>query len=138
MSQGTEGTSDEARQLLEAEAEAERRGVSGTELLDQLAREGRRPAPADIDPQGDLTQWTDRDGRQATIAAEPLPLPAGIFDGADSDVVLGPMGSGKTNAADLTRAQLDAAGTPYVETTKTTEFDVEYIEFAVERPESTP
>lgn len=138
MPQGTEGTFDEARHLLEAEAE--RRGLGVEELVDQLAREGRRPALADGDRQGGLTQWTaavvDRDGRQATVAVEPLPLPASIFDGADSDVLLGPMSSGKTSGADLTRAQLDAEGIPYVETTKTDELGVEYIEFAVKRPES--
>ncbi|MFD3714946.1 hypothetical protein [Streptomyces sp. NPDC058677] len=40
------------------QAEAERRGVSGPELLDQLAREGRCTGLTDIDPQGDLTGWT--------------------------------------------------------------------------------
>ncbi|MEW2302152.1 hypothetical protein AB0958_19600 [Streptomyces sp. NPDC006655] len=139
MPDGTEDAFEEVRRLLEAEAE--RRGVSGTELLDQLAREGRRPVVVDVDPQGDLSQWTavvvDRGGAAKTVSIEPLPLTATAFGaGTEGAVILGAVGSGKTNAADLTRARLEAEGVPFEETVRTNEHGVEYVKFSVERPES--
>ncbi|MET9365816.1 hypothetical protein ABZX93_33575 [Streptomyces sp. NPDC006632] len=109
MPNGAEGTFEEVRRLLEAEAE--RRGVSGTELLDQLAREGRSTGLADTEGQDDLTAWVtpliERGGEEKTVT---------VLDGAEGAVIVGAMGRGKTNTADLTRAQLDAAGLPYEET----------------------
>ncbi|MGW6603142.1 hypothetical protein [Streptomyces sp. NPDC055036] len=140
MPDGSEGAFEEVRRLLEDEAE--RRGVSGTELLDQLAREGRgrRPVLVDVDPQGDLSQWTavlaDRGGVSKTVSIEPLPLTATAFGTGPVDaVLLGALGSGKTNAAALTRARLEAEGVPFEETVRTNEHGVEYTEFSVEQPE---
>jgi hypothetical protein len=111
-----EGASREARQLLEAEAE--RRGISVKDLVDQLARESRRTGITDIDPQGNLSRWAVIPQRATDVEAQ----------GA---VTFGAMSSGKTNAADLTRAQLEAHGVPFRE-----RFDeANHVEFSFERPE---
>ncbi|MEJ8654837.1 hypothetical protein WKI65_44065 [Streptomyces sp. MS1.AVA.3] len=55
-------------------------------------------------------------------------------DGTEGAIVMGEMGRGKTNATDLHRAQLDAAGLAYRETTKTDEHGTQHTEFEVERP----
>ncbi|MGW3424463.1 hypothetical protein [Streptomyces phaeochromogenes] len=141
---------EEVQQLLQAEAE--RRGVSGPELLDQLVREGRYTGLADTDPQDDLTGWTTtvidrrgiaRGGEEKTVSVQPLVSPelfgggpVTILDGAEGAVIMGPPSSGKTSAVDQTRAQLDAAGLPYAEQLVTDDFGVQRVEFTVERPES--
>lgn len=141
---------EEVQRLLQAEAE--RRGVSGPELLDQLAREGRSTGLADTDPQGDLTEWTTtvvdrsgiaRGGEEKTVFVQPLVSPelfgggpVAILDGAEGAVIMGPLNSGKTSAVDQTRAQLDAAGLPYEERAVTDDSGVQRVEFTVERPES--
>ncbi|RPK29299.1 hypothetical protein EES39_40150 [Streptomyces sp. ADI92-24] len=141
---------EEVQRLLEVEAE--RRGVSGPELLDQLAREGRATGLVDTDPQGDLTGWTTtvvdrsgiaRGGEEKTVSVQPLVSPelfgggpVTILDGAEGAVIMGPLNSGKTSAVDQTRAQLDAAGIAYEERAVTDDFGVQRVEFAVERPES--
>jgi hypothetical protein len=81
MPDGTGSPFEETRQLLEAEAE--RRGISVKDLVDQLAREGRRTGLVDIDPQEDLSQW----------AALPQWVTNVATQGA---VTFGAMGSGKT------------------------------------------
>ncbi|MFB7500153.1 hypothetical protein ACFC09_36640 [Streptomyces sp. NPDC056161] len=132
--------------------EAERRGVSGRELLDQLAREGRYTGLVDTDPQGDLTGWTTtvvdrsgiaRGGEEKTVSVQPLVSPelfgggpVTILDGVEGAAILGPLNSGKTSAVELTRAQLDAAGVAYEERAVTEDFGVQRVEFTVERPES--
>lgn len=141
---------EEVQRLLQAEAE--RRGVSGPELLDQLARAGRSTGLADTDPQGDLTEWTTtvvdrsgiaRGGEEKTVSVQPLVSPelfgggpATILDGAEGAVIMSPLNSGKTSAVDQTRAQLDAVGLPYEERAVTDDFGVQRVEFTVERPES--
>lgn len=126
----------EVQRLLQAEAE--RRGVSGPELLDQLAREGRYTGLVDTDPQGDLTEWTTtvvdrsgiaRGGKEKTVSVQPLVSPE-LFGGGPVTI------SGKSNAADHTRAQLDAAGLSYEERTVTDDFGGQHVEFTVERAES--
>ncbi|MFE6904108.1 hypothetical protein ACFVFJ_46185 [Streptomyces sp. NPDC057717] len=120
---------EEVQRLLQAEAE--RRGVSGPELLDQLAREGRYTGLVDTDPQGDLTEWTTtvvdrsgiaRGGEEKTVSVQPLVSPelfgggpVTITDDTEGAVIMGPLNSGKSNAADHTPAQLDAAGLSYEE-----------------------
>lgn len=139
---------EDVQRLLQVEAD--RRGVSGPELLDQLAREGRATGLVDTDPQGDLTGWTttvvDRSGEEKTVAVQPLVSPelfgggpVTILDGAEGDAIaaiLGPLNSGKTNAVDLYRAQLDVAGLSYEERAVTDDFGVQRVEFTVERPEA--
>ncbi|MFE7921973.1 hypothetical protein [Streptomyces sp. NPDC057398] len=144
---------EEVQRLLEVEAE--RRGVSGPELLDQLAREGRYTGLVDTDPQGDLIGWTTtvidrssivRGGEEKTVSVQPLVSPelfgggpVTILDGAEGAegaAILGPLNSGKTSAIELTRAQLDAAGVAYEERAVTDDFGVQRVEFTVERPES--
>ncbi|MFJ6669380.1 hypothetical protein [Streptomyces sp. NPDC091383] len=141
---------EEVQRLLEAEAE--RRGVSGRELLDQLAREGRSTGLVDAGPQGDLTGWTTtvvdrsgiaRGGEEKTVSVQPLVSPElfgggplTILDGAEGAVIMGPLNSGKTSAVKLTRAQLDAAGIAYEERAVTDDFGVQRVEFTVDRPEA--
>ncbi|MEU3268679.1 hypothetical protein [Streptomyces bacillaris] len=129
---------EDVQRLLQAEAE--RRGVSGPELLDQLAREGRATGLVDTDPQGDLTGWTTtvidrsgiaRGGEEKTVSVQPLVS----LDGAEGAAILGPLNSGKTSAVELTRAQLDAAGIAYEERAVSDDFGVQHVEFTVERPE---
>ncbi|MEU7046719.1 hypothetical protein AB0A77_37545 [Streptomyces varsoviensis] len=143
-------SAEEVQRLLEVEAE--RRGVSGPELLDQLAREGRTTGLVDTDPQGDLTGWTTtvvdrsgiaRGGEEKTVSVQPLMSPelfgggpVTILDGAEGAAILGPLNSGKTSAVELTRAQMDAAGVAYEERAVTDDFGVQRVEFTVERPES--
>ncbi|MFF8619255.1 hypothetical protein [Streptomyces sp. NPDC015350] len=148
MSDDIQGALEETRQLLEAEAE--RRGISVKDLVDQLAREGRRTGLANIDSQDDPTEWTTtavvrdgivRGGEEKTVSVQPLVFPevfggpVTILDGAEGAVIVGAMGSGKTNAADLTRSRLETAGIPFEETVRTDEFGVQRIEFAYEWPE---
>ncbi|WP_331725139.1 hypothetical protein OG478_53100 (plasmid) [Streptomyces phaeochromogenes] len=139
---------EDVQRLLQVEAD--RRGVSGPELLDQLAREGRATGLVDTDPQGDLTGWTttvvDRSGEEKTVSVQPLVSPelfgggpVTILDGAEGAAIaaiLGPLNSGKTDAVDLYRAQLDAAGLSYEERAVTDDFGVQRVEFTVERPEN--
>ncbi|MEU3221215.1 hypothetical protein AB0I86_33190 [Streptomyces sp. NPDC049950] len=141
---------EDVQRLLQVEAD--RRGVSGPELLDQLAREGRATGLIDTDPQGDLTEWTTtvvdrsgiaRGGEEKTVFVQPLVSPelfgggpVAILDGAEGAVIMGPLNSGKTSAVDQTRAQLDAAGLPYEERAVTDDSGVQRVEFTVERPES--
>ncbi|MFE9701676.1 hypothetical protein [Streptomyces sp. NPDC006270] len=141
---------EDVQRLLQVEAE--RRDVSGPELLDQLAREGRATGLVDTDPQGDLTGWTTtvidrsgmvRGGEEKTVAVQPLVSPelfgggpVAILDGAEGAAIMGPLNSGKTNAVDLYRAQLDAAGLSYEERAVTDDFGVQRVEFTVERPEN--
>ncbi|MFJ5811880.1 hypothetical protein [Streptomyces sp. NPDC093093] len=143
-------SAEEVQRLLEVEAE--RRGVSGPELLDQLAREGRSTGLVDTDPQGDLTGWTTtvvdragiaRGGEEKTVFVQPLVSPelfgggpVAVLDGTEGAVLMGPLNSGKTSAVDLTRAQLDAAGIAYEERAVTDDFGVQRVEFTVERPEA--
>ncbi|MEV5203170.1 hypothetical protein [Streptomyces sp. NPDC053720] len=148
MSDDIWGALGETRQQLEAEAE--RRGISVKDLVDRLAREGRSTGLADIDSQDDLTEGTAtvvvrdgsvRGGEEKTVSVQPLVSPevfggpVTILDGAEGAVIMGAMGSGKTNAADLTQAQLEAEGIPFEETVRTDEFGVQRIEFAFERPD---
>ncbi len=94
MSDGVEGALCEARQLLALEAE--RRGVSGKDLVDQLAREGRhtgraRRAQVAAWETCHLPQWlampqwvavaimVDRRGVAKSMAAGALPLATAAF-----------------------------------------------------------
>lgn len=148
MSDDIWGALEESRQRLEAEAE--RRGISVKDLVDRLGREGRHTGLADIDSQDDLTEWNTtvvvrdglvRGGEEKTVSVQSLVSPevfggpVTTLDGAEGAVIMRAMGSGKTNAADLTRAQLETEGIPFEETVRTDEFGVQRIEFAFERPE---
>lgn len=49
---------------------------------------------------------------------------------------MGPLNSGKSNVADHTPDQLDAAGLSYEERAVTDDFGGQQVKFTVERPES--
>ncbi|MFD6465240.1 hypothetical protein [Streptomyces goshikiensis] len=107
---------EEARQLLEAEAD--RRGIGVVDLVDRLAREGRRTRLIGPASQDDLARWITippwaesasvvfRHGVPKPAAGEP----AEAFD--DEVPVFGTMHSGKTSSVDQVRAQLELDGIP--------------------------
>ncbi|MFJ5635198.1 hypothetical protein ACIQF5_21500 [Streptomyces goshikiensis] len=138
MSDDPSGPLEEARQLLEAEAD--RRGIGVEELVDRLAREGRRTGLAGSASQGDLAGWITTPpwaGSASVVARHGAPKsaavePAEVFD---DEAIFGMMRSGKTSSVDLFRAQLELEGIPFEEIVRTTDFGDRFTEVRFQRPD---
>ncbi|MEU5959256.1 hypothetical protein [Streptomyces sp. NPDC047525] len=108
-------------------AAAERRGITGPQLLDRIARAGR--AHTVLPDAEALARWMAHEPEPREQAAEP-----GRTSG--TDLSIGTPWRGKTDQADLYRALRHAAGLPFEETTRTDEHGREWTEFDVRKPET--
>ncbi|MFB7836034.1 hypothetical protein [Streptomyces sp. NPDC056056] len=138
-SEGPSGSLEDARRLLESEAD--RRGISVRNLIDRLAREGRRTGrPVSAAPD-DPAHWLTAPpwARSASVVFRHSSPKTAAVEGAevfdDDALVFGAMRSGKTSSVDLARAQLEMRGIPFVETVRTTEFGSCFVELSWQRPD---
>ncbi|MFE4304771.1 hypothetical protein ACFRR6_01640 [Streptomyces sp. NPDC056891] len=145
MSDDPSGPLEEARQLLEAEAD--RRGIGVEDLVDRLSREGRRTGltgPATLDDLGtqdDLARWITTPpwaGSAGVVVQHGAPKTAGVEPAEDFDdkvLIFGTTRSGKTSGVDLVRAQLELEGVSFEETVRATDFGDCFTELRFQRPD---